>query len=455
MSEPAAVREGRPAGPAPVDFGEFVRREGGNGRLVVQPRMGFGDPGRMRTGLVATKAADAATVGTLTLDSYTRVGNLEAVETALRDGIDLNGYPVVSHPPATTAAVLGGVRDAGFPVQVRHGSATPIDIFRAMMRLDLNATEGGPVSYCLPYGRTPLADAIRNWEDCCDLYVRMQDVGIEPHLETFGGCMMGQLCPPSQLVAISFLEAMFFAQHGLRSVSMSYAQQTDPVQDREAVTALRRLSAELLPIDNWHVVIYAYMGVYPETDHGAYGLLGSAAELAVSTGAERLIVKTAAEARRIPTVAENVQALEYASRTALRTGRGPDDVFLDSPTYQEARALVDAVLNLDDDLGRALLKAFRHGYLDVPYCVHPDNAGRARSYIDSRGRLAWADTGKLPLAGIAERGPSRKIGSADLMNDLFHVRCKFDAGPRELDPVTAELIRGQAAVGPRTKEYTA
>lgn len=307
MSEPAAVREGRPAGPAPVDFGEFVRREGGNGRLVVQPRMGFGDPGRMRTGLVATKAADAATVGTLTLDSYTRVGNLEAVETALRDGIDLNGYPVVSHPPATTAAVLGGVRDAGFPVQVRHGSATPIDIFRAMMRLDLNATEGGPVSYCLPYGRTPLADAIRNWEDCCDLYVRMQDVGIEPHLETFGGCMMGQLCPPSQLVAISFLEAMFFAQHGLRSVSMSYAQQTDPVQDREAVTALRRLSAELLPIDNWHVVIYAYMGVYPETDHGAYGLLGSAAELAVSTGAERLIVKTAAEAA--------------ASRPSRRTSR--------------------------------------------------------------------------------------------------------------------------------------
>ncbi|MET9888354.1 methylaspartate mutase [Streptomyces sp. NPDC006430] len=447
-----AVREGRPDSPAPVDFGEFVRREGGNGRLVVQPRMGFGDPGRMRAGLAATKAAAATTVGTLTLDSYTRVGNLEAVEAALRDGIDLNGYPVVSHPPATTAAVLDGVRDAGFPVQVRHGSATPLDIFWAMMRLNLNATEGGPVSYCLPYGRTPLADAIRNWEGCCELYVRMQDVGIEPHLETFGGCMMGQLCPPSQLVAISFLEAMFFAQHGLRSISLSYAQQTDMAQDREAVTALRRLCAELLPIDNWHVVIYAYMGVYPETDHGAYGLLGSAAELAVATGAERLIVKTAAEARRIPTVTENVHALEYASRTALRTGRGPDATFADSQTYQEARALVDAVLNLDDDLGRALLTAFRRGYLDVPYCVHPDNAGRARSYIDSGGRLRWAETGKLPLTGIAERGPSRKIGSADLMNDLFHVRCKFDAGAHELDTTTRRLIRAQA--GPRTKEYS-
>ncbi|OEJ36369.1 methylaspartate mutase [Streptomyces agglomeratus] len=425
-----------------MDFGEFVRREGGDGRLVVQPRMGFGDPVKMREGLVATKAADATTVGTLTLDSYTRVGNLEAVESALREGIDLNGYPVVTHSPATTAAVLDGVRDSGFPVQVRHGSPSPTDIFWAMMRLRLNATEGGPVSYCLPYGRTPLADAVRNWERCCELYARMRDGGVEPHLETFGGCMMGQLCPPSQLVAISFLEAMFFAQHGIRSLSLSYAQQTDMSQDREAVSALRRLCTELLPTRNWHVVIYAYMGVYPETTHGAYRLLSSAAELAVSTGAERIIVKTAAEARRIPTIAENVQALEYASRTAERTVGGLHECG-DSQTYMEARALVEAVLNLDGDIGRALLTAFRRGYLDVPYCVHPDNAGRARSHIGSDGRLRWGDTGRLPLAGIAERVRSKKITSADLMSDLHYVRRMFDESPRGLEENhRTELIRG-------------
>ncbi|GHE14162.1 methylaspartate mutase [Streptomyces alanosinicus] len=412
-----------------ADFGAFVRRQAAAGRLVVQPRMGFGDPGPMREGLIATKDADATTVGTLTLDSYTRVGELHAVEAALREGISLNGYPVVSHPQETTEAVLDGVSDARFPVQVRHGSATPIDIFWSLVRLRLNATEGGPVSYCLPYGRTPLADGVRNWQACCELYTRLRDVGVEPHLETFGGCMMGQLCPPSQLVAISFLEAMFFAQHGIRSISLSYAQQTDMGQDQEAVGALRRLCAELLPTENWHIVIYAYMGVYPETYRGAHRLLGRAAELAVRTGAHRLIVKTVAESRRIPTIAENVLALEYADRIARRTTElRPDtsQVLGDSPTYAEARTLVDAVLELDDDIGTALLAAFRRGYLDVPYCVHPDNAGRARSYIGPDGRLRWADIGRLPLRGVAEQRSTRRITSADLLKDLFHVRQQYD-----------------------------
>ncbi|MFC7310473.1 methylaspartate mutase [Streptomyces monticola] len=447
MTRPVLPRDRALRSQQPVDFGEFVRTNGGGGRLVVQPRMGFGDPAKMREGLLATKAADATTVGTLTLDSYTRVGDLDAVEAALRDGTDLNGYPVVSHPPHTTAAVLDGVRDAGFPVQVRHGSATPIDIFWALMRLRLNATEGGPVSYCLPYGRTPLADGIRNWEHCCELYVRMRDVGVEPHLETFGGCMMGQLCPPSQLVAISFLEALFFAEHGIRSLSLSYAQQTDMGQDQEAVRALRRLCTELLPTRNWHIVIYAYMGVYPETSRGAYRLLGKAAELAVSTGAQRLIVKTAAEARRIPTVFENTLALEHAARAAADADTGDDScVERDSQTYVEARALVEAVLNLHEDIGQALLLAFRRGYLDVPYCVHPDNAGRARSHIDSAGRLRWADLGALPLSGIAELGPSRKVGSADLLSDLHHVRRSFDEPNQEIDVNSgAELVHGRRA----------
>ncbi|MEV0598861.1 methylaspartate mutase [Streptomyces sp. NPDC050315] len=418
----------------PVDFGEFVRKSGGYGRLVVQPRMGFGDPAKMRQGLLATKAADATTVGTITLDSYTRVGELRAVEAALRAGRDLNGYPVVSHPTATTGRVLSGVRDSGFPVQVRHGSATPADIFRALVRLRLNATEGGPVSYCLPYGRTPLAESVRNWRVCCELYTRLREVGVEPHLETFGGCMMGQLCPPGQLVAISVLEALFFAQHGIHSLSLSYAQQTDREQDREAVAALRRLSAELLPTDNWHVVVYAYMGVFPESYRGAHRLLGEAVELAVATGSERLIVKTVSEARRIPTIAENIHALEYAGRTAGRARQEPDDGHLpgDSPTYLEARALIEAVLGLDDDVGEALIAAFRRGYLDIPYCLHPDNAGATRSYIDADGKLRWADTGALPLGAGAEGGEvarKRKVTSAGLLMDLFHMRRKYDEPP--------------------------
>ncbi|MFI6644822.1 methylaspartate mutase [Streptomyces sp. NPDC050504] len=417
------------------DFGAFVRRAARAGRLVVQPRMGFGDPGRMREGLLATRGADATTVGTLTLDSFTRVRDLDAVETALREGIGLNGYPIVSYATDTTRAVLDGVHADDFPVQVRHGSAAPIDIFAALLRAGLSATEGGPVSYCLPYGRTPLDESMRNWERSTALFAQARAWGMRPHLETFGGCMLGQLCPPSVLVAVSVLEALFFHRLGIDDVSLSYAQQTSRAQDREAVFALRRLCAELLPDADWHVVIYAYMGVYPTTPEGCLALLGQAAELAVDTGSERLIVKTVAESRRIPTIAENVAALEHAdrvaraARAALPHAAAPlHETYPDSQTYAEARALVDAVLNSHSDLGSALLLAFKRGYLDIPYCLHPDNAGRCRSYIGEDGWLRWADTGSLPIADIAGARTTRPVTSSDLLDALSYVRRGHD-GP--------------------------
>ncbi len=410
-------------------FGAFVARAAAEGELVVQPRMGLGDPAAMRAGLAAVRAAGVRAVGTITLDSFTRVGDHDAVRAALAAGDALNGYPIVAYPPATTRDVLRDLAGDAFPVQVRHGSARPQDIVVALLDAGLHATEGGPLSYCLPYSRVPVAEAVRAWAESCLLLAGLRDRGGRPHLESFGGCMMGQLCPPGLLVAITVLEGLFFRQHGLDSVSLSYAQQTHPEQDAEAVLALRTLAAEHLSDVDWHVVLYTYMGVFPRTRRGASALLEQAAELAVRTGAERLIVKTTAEAHRIPTIAENVTALRAASRAAARTARGgPVD---DTGVLAEARAIVEAVLDLAPDLGVALVRAVERGYLDVPYCLHPDNAGRTRAVVDRSGRLRWSRTGSLPLAGVVETtvGPGTtgsEITSTELLRSLSHVERTFD-----------------------------
>jgi methylaspartate mutase epsilon subunit len=409
-------------------LGDLVARRQAEGKLVVQPRMGFADPARMRAGLVAAKYARACTVGTITLDSYTRVGDHASVLAALRCGDDLNGYPIVGHSAATTRSVVRGVLDHDFPVQVRHGSADPRAIVTAMLAAGLDATEGGPVSYCLPYSRTPLARAIEHWRESCELLAAARAPGREPHLETFGGCMMGQLCPPALLVALSLLEGLFFARHGLRSISFSYAQQTNADQDTEAVTALRRLAGELLPHVKSHIVIYSYMGVYPRTAPGALRLLEESARLAVVTGSARLIVKTSAEAFRIPTLEENVFALESAARAAAEQ-RGPrPGEGADTGIYAQAQALVGAVLELGGDLGRALRTAFARGYLDVPYCLHPDNAGRTRAYLDPVGRLQWQRIGSLPIRHAVELPGAARMTSAELMDSLSFVQNKFDHG---------------------------
>ncbi|OKI61460.1 methylaspartate mutase [Micromonospora sp. CB01531] len=423
MTERSAA--GVPRGP----FAAAVAAARARGELVVQPRMGFGDPAAMRAGLDAVARARAATAATVTLDSYTRVGDHAAARRALADGSPLNGYPIVDHPPEVTRWVLAAAHRHDVPVQVRHGSARPEQIFAALLRTGVDATEGGPVSYCLPYSRVPLRDAVDSWARCCAGYTRLRDLGVEPHLESFGGCLLGQLCPPSLLLAVAVLEGMFFRQHGLRSVSLSYAQQTSPKQDEEALAALRRLIDELLPDLDSHVVLYTYMGVYPRTTEGALRLLGTAARLAVRGGAARLIVKTPAEAHRIPTVEENVAALEHAARAAAAEQPAPAEV-PDTGIYAEARTLIEAVLELSEDVGIALRRAFARGYLDIPYCLHPDNAGQARGYITDRGRLAWSRAGRMPVTvDRSAAGRPVEMTSDGLLAALSYVANRHDSVP--------------------------
>ncbi|MFE1384035.1 FAD/NAD(P)-binding protein [Streptomyces sp. NPDC058740] len=452
---------------AQPDLGTFVQEAAQAGELVVQPRMGMVAPEDMAAGVAAVADLPERTVATLTIDSYTRVGDHAAATAALRTGRPLNGFPLVSHGPKTTARVAAAA-GRRTPVQVRHGSADPMAIFRTMTAAGLAASEGGPVSYCLPYGRTPLADSVAAWRDSVQfLTEESRNRGRRAHLESFGGCLLGQLCPPSMLVAVSVLECLFFAQNGATSVSLSYAQQTHAAQDTGALAALRLLADELLPpaVDR-HLVLYTYMGVYPRTVPGARLLLRRSAELAVRGGAQRLIVKTETEAHRIPTVAENLTALRVAADAAraarARPGAAAAAGAETEEILAEARALVGAVLALSDDLGVALLKAFDRGLLDVPFCLHPDNRGEARSAIAPDGRLQWTDLGALPLLTTSRR--TTPMTSRQLAGMLGRVAREHDLAaetdpPPEpapppvqrclADPVRPPLRVAFAGMGPR------
>jgi len=407
-------------------FQHFIEQARARGELVVQPRMGFGDLGQMRAGLDAVAQLQCATVGTITLDSYTRVGDYHSALECLNTGSALNGFPIVSHSQQAVQALLHGLYGPGFAIQVRHGTAQPQTIFKRMAAVGLDATEGGPVSYCMPYSRLPLAEAVDAWAESCQL---LADASPHGHIESFGGCLLGQLCPPSLLVAMSLLEALFFRQHGIHSVSLSYAQGTRMAQDLGALQALRELAAEYLDGIHWHVVVYAYMGVFPSTEHGARRLICDSARLARAADCERLIVKTVAESRQIPSVQDNLDALSMAARVAAEPC--PDVDPASNSYYREvlfeARQLVECVRNLHNDLGVALVQAFARGLLDIPYCLHPDNPGRATTRIDASGALRWANVGNLPLprsCGVSASGPG--IRSGELFEMLHYTVNRYD-----------------------------
>ncbi len=407
-------------------FQRFIKRHKKQGNLIVQPRMGFSQQRSMSLGLRKVEQLGIPVIGTITLDSFTRLGNFESARQAIENNDVLNGYPMVSYRDEENRRMLEGIRSERFPIQVRHGSPLPLRIFRSTLNSDIDAIEGGPVSYCLPYSRVPIHNSIIEWEKCCYMWASQGNGNY--HLESFGGCLMGQLCPPSLLISLSVLEVIFFNHHGIKSVSLSLSQGTNSDQDLAALKAIKSLAFKYLSVDiDWHVVFYTFMGKFPSTFDGAKLIIEESAKLAKLGGANRLIVKTVNEAHQIPTISDNLQALKWTHRVANREPLEQRNI--DSEKYfeifDEADGIIQAVLNLDNNIGKAIEKAFLKGFLDIPFCLHPSNNNQTLADIDFNGNVRWVKHGKVPIARKRKK-ISSELTSSRLLKMLSFNQNKYD-----------------------------
>jgi methylaspartate mutase epsilon subunit len=386
-------------------FHWYVEEKRKQKQLIIQPRMGFSNPRVMRSGLESVAAFPGARIGTITVDSYTRQRRYELVKAVLAADDDLNGYPLVTYDQKANRELLDGIYGPGFPVQVRHGSPEPLEIFQAASKMGIDAIEGGPVSYCLPYGRVPLKDSFKYWRESLQLWASTGSAASPSHVESFAGCMLGQLCPPCLLLALGILEGLFFVECGIRSISLSYAQGTNVQQDIGALAALEELATQFLGSAFSHTVLYSFMGMFPSTPAAARKIIEESAVIAIQGGAARLIVKTTAESERLPTIAENLAAMDWAHVTASSTVRDSSlsdqaAVHVQQITH-DARDLITKTLEMSCCLESAIRRSFLNGLLDVPYCLHPDNANQKRVYIDSAGVIRSIDNGAPSTRAIS------------------------------------------------------
>lgn len=398
--------------------------------LIVQPRMGFSNFNTMRKGLDAVKKLDVPSIGTITLDSFTRIGDFKSTKRAIEEGHNLNGYPIVSYEKQRNKQLIKDLIGSDFPVQVRHGSARPEAIFKSIIEAGIDATEGGPVSYCFPYGQVPLKDSIASWRTCSEMFAIE---GQNYHLESFGGCMMGQLCPPAMLIAVTVLEAIFFKSFGVNSFSVSLTQGTNQQQDIAALIALRRIGEKYLGSNqNWHIVFYTFMGRFPISIEGAEAILRDSVLIAKFGKAARLIVKTTKEAHQIPTIQDNLLALEQAHNhfqlPLPAHFKLPDSSHIDQ-IFEEADFLLDLVLNMDANIELALSKVFQKGYWDIPFCLHPDNNKKTLAKLDKNGLALWLNTGKIPFPKYIKNYHSTRaqtLSSGELLDMLSFNQRKYD-----------------------------
>ncbi|MCG8671729.1 MAG: methylaspartate mutase [Pseudomonadales bacterium] len=409
-------------------FNDYILAQSLKQGLVVQPRMGFSDMKEMRQGLMAVKNIGVPAVGTITVDAMTRQGLVEKAALAVRNGERLNGYPLASYSKRENNMLLGGIASDDFLVQVRHGTPIPQHVFDAAKAADLLAIEGGPVSYALPYGRAYLKDTFPAWREALRDWAKYgAKQGIATHMESFAGCMMGQMCPPSMLIALGILEGCFIKEQGVRSISLSLAQGTNSDQDIAALNALNAMIDDYLSDVSTHIVAYTWMGVFPDTSPGAEALIKESARVAVVGGAHRLIVKTVNEAFGIPSVESNLQALSWCSKVAQENqnvAMTTTQLELSDAIYIESKGIVDAILGLDESLEVSIQKGFQKGMLDVPFCLHPDNANVARAQVNNEGMLEWTMSGAVPVSVSLQK--VNKLTSGGLLDSLHYNRKRYN-----------------------------
>lgn len=391
--------------------------------------MGVPHIAAMREGISQVKALPFPTIGTLTIDNFTRCGRIDDARKSLMRGDFLNGFPLLCYTPEEVIAHLTSLIDDTFMLQVRHGTPKPQALFEQMTRCHLTHTEGGPVSYCLPYSAsTSLSDAVRAWEEGCHIL----SAHPEAHIESFGGCLMGQMCHPALLVAVAILEAIFFERSGITSLSVSYAQQYSLTQDVAALKALHRLAnAFLSPAVKWHSVIYTFMGLFPLTPQGHAALLRDSVWLARLGGARRLIVKTAQEAYGLPRISSNLDALGLAGRFSKEPiPCFKTDLAEEEKIFTQAKTLIEHTLNFHENIGQALQIAFKKGTLDIPFCMHPDNRRETFCEIDARGYLQWHKTGKMPIAPcktLPQAANKNHVSAQSFLEMLSFNRLQYDS----------------------------
>jgi len=377
--------------------------------ILVQPRSGVPlVDGQIR--LFSAFRSAGVPVLSYQVDSFTRAGNYAGVEEAIREsrasGVStLNGFPVVNHGVAALRRVASEVR---VPLQVRHSAREPRLLAEIAYAGGATSFEGGAICYNIPYHKDyPLAESIRNWRYVDRLTgIYHERFGIVLDREFFG-TLTATLVPPCIAIVTGILEVILAVQQGVRCVSPGYAECGHRSQDVAAVRTLRRMTVEVLENLGYrdvqvNTVFHQYMAAFPDDPERAEQLIHASAVTAGLSGATRVLVKTPTEARRIPTLQDNLHGVGLVMRGVTEAAdMTPDEARIAEESRileREVRSILDSVVMCGrGSIAEGVVTAFRKGYLDVPFSPSVHNRGEVVTARDDEGAVRFLSWGSLQL----------------------------------------------------------
>jgi methylaspartate mutase epsilon subunit len=381
-------------------------------RPLLQPRCGVDDVEAQRA-LFRDLEAGGADVLSFQIDSLTR-NNCHA-EVALildapRDGSEgprLNGFPAVNHGAAVIRDILAEF--PSMPFQVRHSTRDPRLLAEISFAGGVAAFEGGGLCYNLPYYPDyPPAESVRRWryvDELAGYFARAHGVRID---REFFGVLTATLVPPSLAISVCILEALAAASRGVMSVSLGYAEQGHRWQDVAAIRCAERLGRDYLDRYGYSgvqvsTVFHQFMGAFPLDADAARTLIWNSGVTAALSGATRIMLKTGAEANRIPSASDNCESLRLVASACDAAAQAPlDQVAVDRECAliaEEVRAILDASLDAGrDDPDSAMVEAVARGFIDVPFSPSRWNRNEVRCLRDETGAVRIAKAGRMSLS---------------------------------------------------------
>lgn len=375
--------------------------------ILIQPRSGVS---LVKPQIELFKAFKSAGADVLSyqVDSLTRNNNYAGAEQAIREsratGVSsLNGFPVVNHGVPGLRRIITEVKT---PLQTRHSTRDPRLLAEISYAGGVTAFEGGAICYNIPYYRDyPLDESIKAWQYVDRLTGWYHEkFGIVLDREFFG-TLTATLIPPCLAIVVNVIQAVLAVKQGVKSVSLGYAEQGNRIQDVAAIRVLARVADRVLKNLGYKdvaisTVFHQYMAAFPETQKRSRELIYNSAITAALSGSTRVIVKTCVESVRIPTVADNADAINL-----VRTGVA-DAVALPLDELKiadecaiidrEVESILDSVIHCGrGSLATGVVHAFHQGFLDVPFSPSIHNRGEVVTARDGEGAVRFLSTGQL------------------------------------------------------------
>jgi methylaspartate mutase epsilon subunit len=407
----------------------FAKRE----KMLVQPRGGF-PTYQQQYALYEYFVAANVDVLPLTIDSNTRLNDYATAKKMLRlseenDMDMLNGYPLVTHGYRTTRKMITHFNK---PVSLRHGTPDARLLIETAIASGIFEIEGGPITYLLPYSKNfPLDKAFLYWKYVERVCANYSELNEPINRESFGP-LTATLVPPSITIVIQLLEMLLSLEEGVKSFSVSFAQQGSMNQDIVTGAVIRKLAkyyAEQIDCGDAviNLVYHQWMGAFPTNMDYADQLINLSTVIASMVSADKIITKTRQEATGIPTKEANAKTVadtQYCLRILNGLPAIVDEEEEEILTL-EVNAIMDAVFNDPaDTLWRKVFNCIKNGIIDVPFSPHIINQNEMITIRDAKKNIRIIERGNVPIPDRCfeyERAQcDLSKDTTSIVNDIIH-----------------------------------